>query len=42
MKPTNSKEGNVAQLPLHNSILSNYMIYQDRLETNLLQRFAHT
>jgi len=31
-----------AQLPLHNSILSNFMIYQDRLETNLLQLFAHT
>jgi len=31
-----------AQVPLHNSIISNFMIYQDRLETNLLQLFAHT
>jgi len=29
-------------VPLHNSIISNFMIYQDRLETNLLQLFAHT
>jgi len=31
-----------AQVPLHNSITSNFMIYQDRLEINLLQLFAHT
>jgi len=31
-----------AQVPLHNSIISNFMIYQDRLETNLLQLFAPT
>jgi len=31
-----------AQLPLHNSILSNFMIHQDGLETNLLQLLAHT
>jgi len=31
-----------AQVPLRNSIISNFMIYQDRLETNLLQLFAHT
>jgi len=24
-----------AQVPLHKSIISNFMIYQDRLETNL-------
>jgi len=29
-------------VPLYNSIISNFMIYQDRLETNLLQLFAHT
>jgi len=31
-----------AQVPLHNTIISNFMIYQYRLETNLLQLFAHT
>jgi len=30
------------QVPLHNDIISNFMIYQDQLETNLLQLFAHT
>jgi len=28
--------------PSLNSIISNFMIYQDRLETNLLKLFAHT
>jgi len=30
-------------MPSHKSIISNFMIYQDRLETNLshLQLFAH-
>ena len=28
--------------PSHNSTVSNSMIDQDRLETNLLQLFAHT
>jgi len=27
---------------LHNSLISNFMIYHDRLETNLLQLVAHT
>jgi len=37
------KEGEtVAQMPLHNSIISNFTIYQDRLERNILQLFAHT
>jgi len=36
------KESNGAHVPLHNSIKSNFMIYQDRLETNLLQLFGHT
>ena len=31
-----------AQVPLHNSIISNFMIYQDRIKTNLLQLFADT
>ena len=32
----------VAQVPLHTSITSNFMIYQDQFETNLQQLFAHT
>jgi len=34
---------NGAQVTLHKNIIpvSNFMIYQDRLETNLLQLFAH-
>jgi len=31
-----------AQVPLHISIIGNFMIYQDQFETNLLQLFAHT
>ena len=31
-----------AQLPLHNSIISNFMIYHDPFETNSLQLLAHT
>jgi len=31
-----------AQMPLHTSIVSNFMIYQDQFETNLLQLFAPT
>jgi len=30
-----------AEVPFHNSILGNFMVYQDRLETNLLQLFVH-
>jgi len=30
------------QVPLHNSIINNFMIYQDQLETNSLQLFVHT
>jgi len=30
------------QVPLHNSIIRNFMIYQNRLATNSLQLFAHT
>ena len=35
-------EATRAKVPLHKSIISNFMIYQDRLETNLLQLSAHT
>jgi len=34
--------GNGAQVPLHTSTISNFMIYQHQLETNLLQLFGHT
>jgi len=33
---------NGAHVPLHNSTICNFMIYQDRLGKNLLQLFAHT
>jgi len=29
-----------AEVYFHNSIIGNFMVYQDRLETNLLQLFA--
>jgi len=31
-----------AQMPLHISVISNFLIYKDQFETNLLQLFAHT
>jgi len=31
-----------AEVPFHNRIIGNFMVYQDRLETNLLRPFAHT
>jgi len=31
-----------AEVPFHNRIIGNFMVYQDRLETKLLQLFAHT
>jgi len=34
--------GTGAQVPLHISIVSNFMIYQDQFETNLLLLFVHT
>jgi len=34
-------DGNTAKLPLRNNIMCNIMIYQNRLETNLLQLFGH-
>jgi len=39
---TFERGGNGGTSALHNSIISNLMIYQDRLETNLLQLFAPT
>jgi len=29
-----------AEVPFHYSIIGNFMVYQDRLETNLLQLFG--
>jgi len=29
------------EVPFHNSIIGNFMVYQDRPETNLLQLFGH-
>jgi len=30
-----------AEVPFNNSIISNFMVYHDRFEKNLLQLFAH-
>jgi len=30
------------EVPFHNNTIGNFMIYQSRLETNLLQLFAHS
>ena len=30
-----------AAVPFYENIVSNFMVYQDRIETNLLQLFAH-
>jgi len=30
-----------AEVPFYKSIRGNFMVYQDRFETNLLQLFAH-
>jgi len=30
------------EVPFHNRIRGNFMVYQDRLEANLLQLFVHT
>jgi len=35
-------EATGAKVPFHYRIISNFMVYQDRLETNLLQLSAHT
>ena len=34
------REAMVAEKPVYNSIIGNFMVYQDRLKTNLLQLFA--
>jgi len=34
------KGATVAQVPFHNSIIDNFMVYQSRLDTNLSQLFA--
>jgi len=30
-----------AELPFHSSLIGNFIFYQDRIEINLLQLFAH-
>jgi len=30
-----------AEVPFYKNIIGNFMVYQDRIETNLLQLFAH-
>jgi len=30
-----------ADVPFHNSIIGNFIVYEDRLEINLLQLFPH-
>jgi len=30
-----------AEVPFHNSTIGEFMVYQDRLETNLLRLFGH-
>ena len=30
-----------AEVAFHNSIIGNFIVYQDRFETNLLQLFTH-
>jgi len=37
--PFNRETG--AEVSFHNSIRGNFVVYQDRLETNLLQLFGH-
>jgi len=35
------KRGNGAEVPFYRRITRNFMVYQDRLESYLLQLFAH-
>jgi len=37
-----SKGDNGAEVDFHNNNIGNVMVYQDRLETNLMQLFAHS
>jgi len=41
LPPSLSTGGQWGEVPFHNSITGNVMVYHDRLETNLLQLFAH-
>ena len=36
-----TERATVAYVPCYKSIVSNFMVYQDQIETNLLQLFAH-
>jgi len=36
------KGGTWAEVPFYKSIICNFMVYQDAIETNLLQLLAHT
>jgi len=38
---TFQKSATGAEVRFHNSIIGNFMVYQDRSETNLLQLFGH-
>ena len=40
--PPFSKGCNGVAVPFHNSIIGNFMVYQDRLEINLPQLFGHS
>jgi len=42
MPPAFERGQRIHCCPSHNDIMGNSMIYQDRLETNLLKLFAHT
>jgi len=35
------KGATVAEVPFHNSITENFMVFQDQIEINLLQLFVH-
>jgi len=39
--PLPFQKGEAGGLPFHNRIVGNFMVYQDRIETYLLQLFAH-
>jgi len=40
--PALSKGGGTgAEVPFHNNVIGNFVVYQYRVETNLLQLFAH-
>jgi len=39
--PAFQKSGNGADVHFHNNAIGNFMVYQDRIETNLLQLFVY-